>query len=97
LLTLYYAPGACSMAPHIALEETGATFAAIRIDEVGGEHLTEAYTTASKRKPARPFSTICMRLMRCSSVATEFSSGFRRSMPTRSSSLAKGSPYHDAL
>jgi glutathione S-transferase len=49
LLTLYYAPGACSMAPHIALEETGATFAAIRIDEVGVEHLTEAYRKINPR------------------------------------------------
>jgi glutathione S-transferase len=48
-LTLYYAPGACSMAPHIALEETGATFTAIRIDEVGGEHLTEAYRRINPR------------------------------------------------
>ena len=43
MLTLYYAPGACSMAPHIALEETGAAYNAVEIDEVGGEHLTEVY------------------------------------------------------
>src|SRR5436190_2986307 len=27
MLTLYYSPGACSLAPHIALEEIGATYA----------------------------------------------------------------------
>lgn len=33
------------MAPHIALEETGDKYSAIRIDEVAGEHLTAAYRT----------------------------------------------------
>ncbi|WP_118135312.1 glutathione S-transferase family protein [Oceanicella sp. SM1341] len=31
-MQLYYSPGACSRASHIALEETGAKFEAIRID-----------------------------------------------------------------
>lgn len=49
MLTLYYAPGACSMAPHIALEEAGADYIAVRIDEAGGEHLTEAYRRINPR------------------------------------------------
>ena len=49
MLTLYYAPGACSMAPHIALEETGAAYNAVEVDEVGGEHLTEAYRRINPR------------------------------------------------
>jgi len=49
MLTLYYAPGACSMAPHIALEEAGADYTAVRIDEAGGEHLTEAYRRINPR------------------------------------------------
>jgi glutathione S-transferase len=49
LLTLYYARGACSMAPHIALEETGSAYNAVEIDEVGGEHLTEAYRQINPR------------------------------------------------
>ena len=49
MLTLYYAPGAYSMAPHIALEETGAAYNAVEVDEVGGEHLTEAYRRINPR------------------------------------------------
>lgn len=37
------------MAPHITLEETGAAYSAIRIDEVAGEHLTEAYRKINPR------------------------------------------------
>lgn len=34
---LFYSNGACSLAPHIALEETGAPFEAIRVDLAAGE------------------------------------------------------------
>ena len=37
------------MAPHIALEETGAAYDAVEVDEVGGEHLTEAYRKINPR------------------------------------------------
>ena len=32
MLTLYYAPGACSLASHIALEDSGAKYVATRVD-----------------------------------------------------------------
>ena len=32
MLKLYYSPGSCAMASHIALEESGATYAAERVD-----------------------------------------------------------------
>jgi len=43
MLTLYYAPGACSMAAHIVLEESGETYQAKRVDLAKGEQRTEAY------------------------------------------------------
>ena len=43
MLTLFYAPGACSMASHIVLEESGEKYEPKRVDLVKGEQRTEAY------------------------------------------------------
>jgi len=43
MLTLYYAPGACSMASHVVLEESGEKYEARRVDLAKGEQRTEAY------------------------------------------------------
>ena len=43
MLTLYYAPGACSMAAHIVLEDSGDKYEAKKVDLAGGEQRTEAY------------------------------------------------------
>src|SRR3981081_533415 len=43
MLTLYYAPGACSMAAHIVLEEGGEKYQPQRVDLAKGEQRTEAY------------------------------------------------------
>jgi glutathione S-transferase len=43
MLTLYYGPGACSMAAHIVLEESGETYEPRRMDLGKGEQKTEAY------------------------------------------------------
>jgi glutathione S-transferase len=43
MLTLYYAPGACSMAAHIALEESGEKYEPKKVDLAAGEQRTEAY------------------------------------------------------
>jgi glutathione S-transferase len=42
MLTLYYTPGACSMAAHIVLEESGEEYEAKKVDLAGGEQRTEA-------------------------------------------------------
>jgi glutathione S-transferase len=43
MLTLYYSPGACSMAAHIVLEESGEKYEPKRMDLTKGEQRTEAY------------------------------------------------------
>jgi glutathione S-transferase len=43
MLTLFYAPGACSMAPHIVLEESGEKYDARRVDLAKGEQKTAEY------------------------------------------------------
>src|ERR1700742_4755615 len=43
MLTLYYAPGACSMAAHVVLEESGEKYTPQRVDLANGEQKTEAY------------------------------------------------------
>jgi glutathione S-transferase len=43
MLTLFYAPGACSMAPHIVLEEGGEKYTPKRMDLAKGEQKTPDY------------------------------------------------------
>ena len=43
MLTLYYAPGACSLASHIVLEESGEKYEAKKVDLAGGEQRSEGY------------------------------------------------------
>ncbi|MEO8547158.1 MAG: glutathione S-transferase N-terminal domain-containing protein [Sphingomicrobium sp.] len=42
-LKLFYSPGACSLVPHIALEEAGAEFEPVRVTLAQGEHLKPEY------------------------------------------------------
>jgi glutathione S-transferase len=43
MLALYYGPGACSMASHIVLEESGEKYEPRRMDLAKGEQRSEAY------------------------------------------------------
>jgi glutathione S-transferase len=43
MLTLYYGPGACSMAAHVVLEESGEKYQPQRMDLAKGEQRTEEY------------------------------------------------------
>lgn len=49
-MQLYYSPGACSVAPHILLEETGLAFEAKRVVIANGEHRTAEYRAINPRE-----------------------------------------------
>lgn len=49
MLTLYFSPGACSMASHIGIEETGAPYEEKPTLLPKGEHKTEAYLKINPR------------------------------------------------
>jgi glutathione S-transferase len=49
MLTLYYSPGACSLAPHIALEEAGAAYELQLVSIPKGEQQGPAYLTVNPR------------------------------------------------
>jgi glutathione S-transferase len=49
MMTLYYAPGACSTASHIAIEECGATYEAKPISFANAEQRSEAYLKINPR------------------------------------------------
>jgi len=49
MLKLYYAPGACSMASHITLEESGAQYEAQALQFAQGEQKTETYLKINPR------------------------------------------------
>jgi glutathione S-transferase len=43
MLKLYYSPGSCALASHIALEETGAAYAAERVDFKSNQQISPEY------------------------------------------------------
>lgn len=49
MLTLYYCPGACSTASHIAVEETGAPYESCLIALAKGEQRSETYLAINPR------------------------------------------------
>ena len=48
-ITLYYAPGACSLAPHIVLEELGIAYEAVRINTAEGQQRSPEYLRINPR------------------------------------------------
>jgi glutathione S-transferase len=57
MLTLYYSPGACSMASHITLEETGAEYERQPVMLAKGEHKTPEYAKVNPRQKVPALKT----------------------------------------
>lgn len=49
MMKLYYFPGSCSLASHIALAEAGADYEAIRVDLRGGQQQTPGYLAVNPK------------------------------------------------
>jgi glutathione S-transferase len=49
MLTLYYSPGACSLAPHVVLEELGIEFEGRPVRVAEGEHRSQDYLEVNPR------------------------------------------------
>jgi glutathione S-transferase len=48
-ITLYYAPGACSLGSHIAIEETGVAYKTVRLDLAAGDQRKPDYLRLNPR------------------------------------------------
>jgi len=48
-ITLYYSPGACSLAPHIVLEELGIAYETVRISTADGQQRSPEYLKINPR------------------------------------------------
>jgi hypothetical protein len=53
VMKLYYAPGACSLAPHIVLEEIGDRFELSRVDLVANQQNSTDYLRINAKARAR--------------------------------------------
>lgn len=57
MLKLFYSPGACSLVTHIALEEAGAEYEAVRVMLAEGKHLTAEYLEINPHARVPAFAT----------------------------------------
>lgn len=57
MLTLYFSPGACSLASHITLEETGGAYEPHQVTLAKGEHKTDEYKKINPRQKVPALKT----------------------------------------
>src|SRR5262249_60778079 len=84
MLTLYFSPGACSLASHIGLEETGAPYELKPILLAKGQQRTEEYLKINPRGKVPSLSIDGKILVENTAILTYLASRFqeKRLMPT---------------
>ena len=84
MLTLYFSPGACSLASHIGLEETGASYEAKPILLAKGQQRTEAYQKINPRGKVPALSVDGKVLVENTAILTYLARRFpeKKLMPT---------------
>lgn len=74
-LTLYYSPGACSLASHIALEESGLPYDAVRISTAAGEQRKPEYLAINPRGKVPTLMVDGKRLVENTAILTFIAGG----------------------
>jgi glutathione S-transferase len=92
MLTLYFSPGACSLASHIGLEETGAPYEAKPILLAKGQQRTEAYQKINPRGKVPALSVDGKILVENTAILTYLARRFpeKKLMPTDPAEEARG-------
>jgi glutathione S-transferase len=78
MMTLYFSPGACSLASHIGLEETGAPYEIKPILLAKGQQRTEAYLKINPRGKVPALSVDGKILVENTAILTYLAGGFRK-------------------
>jgi glutathione S-transferase len=92
MLTLYFSPGACSLASHIGLEETGASYETKPILLAKGQQRTEEYQKINPRGKVPALSVDGKVLVENTAILTYLARRFpeKKLMPTDPSEEARG-------
>ncbi len=92
MLTLYFSPGACSLASHIGLEETGAPYEAKPILLAKGQQRTEEYQKINPRGKVPALSVDGKVLVENTAILTYLARQFpeKKLMPTDPAEEARG-------
>ena len=99
MMTLYFSPGACSLASHIGLEETGAPYEIKPILLAKGQQRTEAYLKINPRGKVPALSVDGKILVENTAILTYLARRFpeKRLMPTDPAEEEGALHRHDVL